>query len=196
MGSQRSTEKPSPPHAVCIPFPAQGHINPMLKLAKLLNHKGFHITFINTEFNHRHLLKSRGPNSLAGTPSFRFETIPDGLPSTDNAPDATQDVPSLCDSTRKNCLVPFRDLIAKINHTASSKVPPVSCIVSDGIMSFTVLVAQELGIPDVLFWTTSACGFMGYVQYRQLIEKDLTPLKGITFSKQYESIVKLNNTNP
>ncbi|CAL5385978.1 unnamed protein product [Camellia sinensis] len=177
MGSQRSTEKPSPPHAVCIPFPAQGHINPMLKLAKLLNHKGFHITFINTEFNHRRLLKSRGPNSLAGTPSFRFETIPDGLPLTDNAPDATQDVPSLCDSTRKNCLVPFRDLIAKINHSASSKVPPVSCIVSDGIMSFTVLVAQELGIPDVLFWTTSACGFMGYVQYRQLIEKDLTPLK-------------------
>ncbi|THG19389.1 hypothetical protein TEA_007048 [Camellia sinensis var. sinensis] len=183
MGSQRSTEKPSPPHAVCIPFPAQGHINPMLKLAKLLNHKGFHITFINTEFNHRRLLKSRGPNSLAGTPSFRFETIPDGLPPTDNAPDATQDVPSLCDSTRKNCLVPFRDLIAKINHTASSKVPPVSCIVSDGIMSFTVLVAQELGIPDVLFWTTSACGFMGYVQYRQLIEKDLTPLKVLRSSK-------------
>ncbi|KAK7857948.1 udp-glycosyltransferase 85a2 [Quercus suber] len=44
-------------------------------------------------------------------------------------------------------------------------------------MSFTLDVAAELGIPDVLFWTTSACGFMGYAQYRRLIEKGLTPLK-------------------
>jgi len=26
------------PHVVCIPYPLQGHINPMLKLAKLLHH--------------------------------------------------------------------------------------------------------------------------------------------------------------
>ena len=82
------------PHAVCIPFPAQGHINPMLKLAKLLHHKGFHITFVNTEYNHKRLLKSRGPNSLDGLPSFTFETIPDGLPPTDA--NATQDILSLC----------------------------------------------------------------------------------------------------
>ncbi|KAL9380618.1 hypothetical protein Peur_026275 [Populus x canadensis] len=59
------------PHAVCIPFPAQGHINPMLKLAKLLHFKGFHITFVNTEYNHRRLLKSRGSSSLDdGLPDF------------------------------------------------------------------------------------------------------------------------------
>ena len=47
MGSFIPAEKPLP-HAVCVPFPAQGHVNPMLKLAKLLNYKGFHITFVNT----------------------------------------------------------------------------------------------------------------------------------------------------
>jgi hypothetical protein len=45
-------------------------------------------------------------------------------------------------------------------------------------MTFTLDAAAELGIPEVLFWTTSACGFMGYVQYRRLIEMGLTPLKG------------------
>jgi hypothetical protein len=35
------------PHAVCRPFPAQGHITPMLKLAKLLHFNGFHIAFTN-----------------------------------------------------------------------------------------------------------------------------------------------------
>ncbi|GLT62406.1 hypothetical protein SLA2020_350470 [Shorea laevis] len=176
MGSTGITEKP---HAVCIPFPAQGHINPMLKLAKILHYRGFHITFVNTEFNHKRLLKSRGPNSLDGLPSFRFQTIPDGLP--ESNVEATQDIPSLCDSTRKHCLAPFRNLLSKLNNTSSSNVPPVTCIVSDGVMSFTLDAAAELGIPEVLLWTTSACGFMGYVQYRSLIEKGLTPLKDASY---------------
>ncbi|KAB2082962.1 hypothetical protein ES319_A05G233600v1 [Gossypium barbadense] len=163
-------------HAVCIPFPAQGHINPMLKLAKILHQKGFYITFVNTEFNHKRILKSRGPDALNGLPSFRFETIPDGLPPTDV--DATQDIPSLCNSTSKTCLPHFKQLLRKLNDSAStSKVPPVSCIVSDGVMSFTLDAAKELGVPEVLFWTTSACGFLGYVHYHQLMEKGYTPLK-------------------
>jgi hypothetical protein len=174
MGSIGITEKP---HAVCIPFPAQGHINPMLKMAKILHFRGFHVTFVNTEFNHKRLLKSRGPNSIDGLPSFRFETIPDGLPDSDD--EATKDPTSLCVSTRKNCLAPFASLLSKLNDTASSKVPPVTCIVSDCVMTFTLDAAAELGIPDFLFWTASACGFMGFVQYRCLIEKGLTPLKGI-----------------
>nr|XP_023914771.1 7-deoxyloganetin glucosyltransferase-like [Quercus suber]POF07714.1 7-deoxyloganetin glucosyltransferase [Quercus suber] len=172
MVSLAFTEKP---HAVCVPYPAQGHINPMLKLAKILHYKGFHITFVNTEYNHKRLLKSRGPDSLNSLPSFQFETITDGLPESDM--DATQHIPSLCASTQKHCLAPFRNLLLKLNDTTSSHVPPVTCIVSDGVMSFTLDAAAELGIPDVLFWTTSACGFMGYAQYRHLIEKGLTPLK-------------------
>ncbi|KAL7262594.1 hypothetical protein ACSBR1_000873 [Camellia fascicularis] len=158
MSSQakQQTHNPCPPHAVCIPYPAQGHINPMLKLAKLLHHKGFHITFISTEFNHRRLLKSQGHHSISGTPSFRFETIPDGLPPSEL--DATQDIPALCHSILHNFLNPFRVLLAKLN-------PPVTCVVSDVGMAFTVKVAEELGIPDVFFNTASASGFMGYMQY-------------------------------
>ncbi|XP_065880851.1 7-deoxyloganetin glucosyltransferase-like [Euphorbia lathyris] len=174
MGSLTITKKP---HAVCIPYPAQGHINPMLKLAKLLHQKGFHITFVNTEFNHRRLLKSRGPNSLDGRPTFQFRTIPDGLPPTDT--DATQDIPSLCKSTSETCLVPFKNLIQKLNESSEEDdvVPPVSCIIGDGVMSFTVDAAREFGVPIVLFWTPSACGFLAYMHFRQLIDKGLTPLK-------------------
>ncbi|KAM7520780.1 hypothetical protein LguiB_019742 [Lonicera macranthoides] len=167
------------PHAVCIPFPAQGHINPMLELAKLLYHKGFHITFVNTEFNHQRLLKSRGPQSLDGLPSFRFETIPDGLPPSN--PDATQGIPALCESTTTKCLAPFKELLGKLNDTSSSNVPPVTCIVSDGIMSFTVAAAEELGIPEILFWTASTCGFYAYVQFPKLVERGLIPLKDASY---------------
>ncbi|PQQ03750.1 7-deoxyloganetin glucosyltransferase-like [Prunus yedoensis var. nudiflora] len=174
MGSIGLTKKP---HAVCIPYPAQGHITPMLQLTKLLHYKGFHITFVNTEFNHRRLLKSRGPNSLDGLPSFRFDTIPDGLPPTDT--NATQDVTALCVSIRKNCLAPFRDLLSKLNSLPDS--PPVTCVVSDGGMTFTLDAAQELGIPEVIFQTLSACGLMCYVQCRPLIEKGLIPLKDASY---------------
>ncbi|KAA8528293.1 hypothetical protein F0562_035648 [Nyssa sinensis] len=167
------------PHAVCIPYPAQGHISPMLKLAKLLHFKGFHITFVNTEFNRKRLLKSRGANSLDGLSSFRFETIPDGLPPADT--DTTQHIAALCDSLNKHGLAPFKDLLSKLNHTSSSRVPPVTCIVSDGVTSFTAEAAEELGIPVVLFWTTSACGFMGYVQYRNLINRGFSPLKDVSY---------------
>ncbi|KAK3414143.1 hypothetical protein EUGRSUZ_I02651 [Eucalyptus grandis] len=61
----------------------------MLKLAKLLHHKGFHITFVNTEHNHKRLLRSQGPHSLDGLPHFRFDMIPDGLPPSDATPPRT-----------------------------------------------------------------------------------------------------------
>nr|GMD88826.1 7-deoxyloganetin glucosyltransferase-like [Ipomoea batatas] len=162
------------PHAVCIPFPAQGHINPMLQLAKLLHHKGFHITFVNNEFNHDRLLRSRGSKAMEGLPSLRFEAIPDGLPPSN--PDATQDVASLTVSSTNYCLDSFRELVKRLNDHPSSESPPVTCIVSDGTMSFTHKVADELCIPNVFFWTCSTCGLDGYVHYRQLAEKNFTPI--------------------
>ncbi|XP_059631962.1 7-deoxyloganetin glucosyltransferase-like [Cornus florida] len=164
------------PHAVCIPFPHQSHIKATLKLAKLFHHKGFHITFVNTEFNHRRFLKSRGPNSLDGLPDFQLETIPDGLPASDS--DSSQDPPTIAKSIRENCLAPFCDLLVKLNDTASSNVPPVTSIVSDGGMTFTITAAEEFGLPVVLLWPLSACGFMGFYQFRSLVERGLAPLKG------------------
>ncbi|KAI8526559.1 hypothetical protein RHMOL_Rhmol12G0005900 [Rhododendron molle] len=158
------------------PLKAQSHVKAMLKLAKLLHHNGFHITFVNTEYNHRRLLEARGPNSLDGLPDFRFETIPDGLPPSDA--NATQDIPSLCESIRKNALGLFLSLVSDLNDTSALDVPPVTCIVSDGFMSFTITAGEELGIPVLVFFPLSACGFMGFYQFRNLLERGLTPLKG------------------
>ena len=72
----------------------------MLKLSKLLHHKGFDITFVNSEFYHQRFLQFRGPNSLDGLSDFRFESIPDGLPPSNL--NATQDPHFLSDSIRKN----------------------------------------------------------------------------------------------
>jgi hypothetical protein len=149
----------------------------MLKLAKLLHYEGFHITFVNTEFNHKRLLKSRGSDSLKGLPDFQFESIPDGLPPSDE--NATQDLRGLCEAARKNLLAPFNDLLDKLNDTASPDVPPVTCIVSDGFMPVAIDAAAKREIPIALFFTISACSFMGFKQFPALKEKGLAPLKGM-----------------
>ncbi|XP_074263060.1 7-deoxyloganetin glucosyltransferase-like [Silene latifolia] len=165
------------PHAICIPCPGQGHIIPMLKLAKILHSRGFHITFVNSEYNRNRFLRSNGPNALDGLPSFRFEAIPDGLPLTES--DSTQDVPSLCDSMERLMLGPFKELVARLNEDSS--VPRVSCIVADVVMFFTLDVAEEFGVPEVMFWTASVCGLLGYAQYDKLVELNIVPFKDENF---------------
>ncbi|XP_049388906.1 7-deoxyloganetin glucosyltransferase-like [Solanum stenotomum] len=175
MECHNEGKKSQKAHAVCIPFPSQGHINPMLKLSILLHSKGFHITFVNSEYNHKRLLKSKTPFFLDNNfQDFIFETIPDGLPLIDA--DVTQHIPSLCLSTKENCLAPFRELLIKINNN-SSNVPPVTCIIFDGIMTFALLAAQEIGVPSVSFRTTNACSFMCNKHLPLLIENGILPLK-------------------
>ncbi|KAG8368650.1 hypothetical protein BUALT_Bualt15G0067600 [Buddleja alternifolia] len=140
--------EPQKPHAVCFPFPAQGHINPMMKVATLLHHyKGFHITFINTEYNHNRLLQSQGPAAVEDSPDFQYRTIPDGLPDA-----AARDTQSLCLSTRKNCLVPFTEVLNRLNeqHQSTTNWPPVSCVITDAVMTFALRAAEEIGVPGVL----------------------------------------------
>ncbi|KAK2365969.1 7-deoxyloganetin glucosyltransferase [Trifolium repens] len=158
------------PHAVLIPYPFQGHINPLFKLAKLLHLRGFHITFVNTEYNHKRLIKSRGQKALDDFTDFIFETIPDGLPPMEGKGngDVSQDIPSICQSIRKNFHQPFVELLARLKDSAmTGLVPPVTCLVSDCYMPFTIQVAEELELP-ILF-----CAF----HFRTLLDKGLIPLK-------------------
>ncbi|KAL9253936.1 7-deoxyloganetin glucosyltransferase-like protein [Drosera capensis] len=144
------------PHAVCVPYPAQGHINAILRLAKLLYIKGFHIT-------RQHGIQP-------------FESIPDGLPPADND-DVTEDITALIISMESTSGGPFRELLSRLNDTATSSVPPVSCIIADAGVRFTSGVGRELGISKIIIFPASACSFLGISQYRCLAEKGYVPLK-------------------
>ncbi|ESW23390.1 hypothetical protein PHAVU_004G043000 [Phaseolus vulgaris] len=146
------------PHAVLIPYPAQDHINLLFGLAKLLHLRGFHITFVHTEYNYKRLLNSRGLKAFDGSPDFHLETIPDGLPLTDEVVNVTQDSVSLCKSVRENFFLPFRELLARLNDSA-------------------IAAAQELELPIVLFSPASAGSLLSIMHFRTLSDKALIPLK-------------------
>ncbi|KAH8485944.1 hypothetical protein H0E87_027397 [Populus deltoides] len=101
----------------------------------------------------------------------------DGLPHSDI--DASQDILALFKAIKNNSMAPFMtDLLNKLNETATSNVPPVTCIVSD-FLPFTIAAAEERGIPIALFQTASACCFLCFKQLRPLKEKGLAPIKGM-----------------
>lgn len=163
------------PHAVLTPYPLQGHINPMLQLAKLLHLRGFYITFVNTEYNHKRLLNSMGPKAFDGFTDFDFKIIPE----MNGDGDVSQDLQSLRESIRNNFINPFRELAARLDDSAKSGlIPPVTCLVSDSFMSVTIQVAEELALPVVLLVPSSACSFLSALHFRTLIEKGVIPLKG------------------
>ncbi|ERN14710.1 hypothetical protein AMTR_s00038p00226330 [Amborella trichopoda] len=89
-------------HALCIPYPAQGHINPMMHLAKLLHARGFYITFVNTESDHERVTIPGGALELKHLEDFNLESIPYGLHG------GTTDPASLLTATMKNFLESFQ----------------------------------------------------------------------------------------
>ncbi|KAJ0579873.1 hypothetical protein HanPI659440_Chr04g0147641 [Helianthus annuus] len=148
------------PHVLFIPFPAQSHVKCMLKLARLLNHKGLDVTFINTQSNHKRLITSGGTRWLDDTPSFRFKTVPDGVPSsTEDGVEHTQTIVELWNYMGTTFYDSLLDVLSGLETSA----------------------AEMLKIPVILFWTMAACGFMGFYQVKVLKEKELVPLKGSIF---------------
>jgi len=171
------------PHAVVLPYPGAGNINPALQLAKLLHRHGVYITFVNTEHNHRLVRETEGTGAVRGRDGFRFEAIPDGLSDADSG---KQDYgKSLLASTTTRCAAPLRNLIARLNGTPG--VPPVTCVMPTGLMTFALAVARDLGIPTMVFWCAGAASLMAYMRTRELRERGYVPLKGNHYPQTFAS---------
>lgn len=182
------------PHVVFLPFPLQGHVKPMLTLAKLLCLAGgFHVTFVNSDHNHRRLLNSPATQAfLSRHANFHFASIPDGLP-----PDHPRYGPSASYLLYATPLVMkprFQELLQGTLRPGElgrrSRPPPPTCVVADGIMYFAMEVAEEMGIPTVIFRTYSAHATWMFFHFQKLIEEGEIPIKG-----QLPAVGNLNVNN-
>ncbi|GLT30271.1 hypothetical protein SLA2020_050800 [Shorea laevis] len=162
--------KQSPPHVLIFPFPIQGHVNSMLKLAELLVLAGLKVTFINSDHNHDRLVRFTDVVArFAKYPSFQFRTVPDGLP--DDHPRSGDMVMEIFDGLIVKTKPALRDLLVDIR-------PPVDCIIGDGVLGFVLDIGQELKTPVIQFRTISSCCFWVYYVIPDLIEARLIPISG------------------
>ncbi|GJS74158.1 hypothetical protein Tco_0706999, partial [Tanacetum coccineum] len=91
---------------------------------------------------------SQGHETLNGLPSYCFETIPDGLPPPENK-DASQHTATTLKSLHETALGPLKCVLTRV----SASYSPVTCMVADFLMFFTLTASKKLGIPGVLLWT-------------------------------------------
>ncbi|GFY83582.1 UDP-glucosyl transferase 72E1 [Actinidia rufa] len=168
--------QPHPPRVLIFPFPVQSHVNSMLKLAELLCLAGIHVTFLNSDHNHRLLLRHSGAHArLAHYPGFQFATIPDGLPA--DHPRTGDRIKELFDALSAVMRPRFREMMVS-SRLGSDTKGAVTCIIADGIMCFTIDVAEEVGIPIISFRTVSASCFWAFFCIPKLIEAGELPLRG------------------
>ncbi|XP_077216443.1 7-deoxyloganetic acid glucosyltransferase-like isoform X2 [Tasmannia lanceolata] len=162
------------PHVLVFPYPGQGHINSMIKLAQLLCLAGFRVTFLNTQYNHDRLLRSSDIHStFSHWPGFRFRTISDGLP--DEHPRSLERFMDLFDSFKANTKHLFREMLISDCRESDG----VTFIITDGVMTFAIDVADELGIPIFVYRTDSACTSLAYLSIPRLIEEGEFPFQDL-----------------
>ncbi|KAL4325632.1 hypothetical protein GQ457_11G007270 [Hibiscus cannabinus] len=178
--------KPQPPCVVFLPFPALGHVKPMLKLAELLSHATFQVAFINTEYIHHLLLPSIDLDAfLRRFPNFHFLTIPDGLPP--HHPRFSVDLLSSIGSATATALRQPMVSDYLLSRTTT-------CIIADGIMSSSAVSAgEEFGIPVLAFRTFSACCTWVYFHLWKLIEEGEVPFQDKDMDKLVNCIPGLEN---
>lgn len=154
------------PHVLLVSYPAQGHVNPLLRLAKRIAAKGLLVTFSSTlDIGRRILASTKTPSSFnadapipIGNGHLRFEFFSDGLP--DNDPRRF----NIFSNTHQLRTVGSSALAVLIRRQAD-RGRPVSCVVNNPFVPWVLDVAEELRIPSAVLWIQSSAVFSCYYHY-------------------------------
>ncbi|KAJ0987962.1 hypothetical protein J5N97_006318 [Dioscorea zingiberensis] len=137
-------------HLVLVPLMAQGHMIPMIDMARLIASRGVLVTFVTTPVNAARIKSSIDSMHGSGLP-VRFLSLP--------FPCSEAGLPEGCENLDA---LPSRDMIKNfmqacsllkdplINHLKAHHPPP-SCIISDLSHPWLKEVSKELSIPRLFF---------------------------------------------
>nr|VDD50298.1 unnamed protein product [Brassica oleracea] len=157
-------------HVMLVSFPSQGHINPLLRLGKLIASKGLLVTFVTTEEPLGK--KMRQANEIqdgllkpVGLGFLRFEFFDDGY------------TPDDLESKQKSGLL-FTDLevagkreIKKLIKRYEEMKQPVRCLINNAFVPWVCDVAAELQIPSAVLWVQSCACLAAYYYYQHQLAK-------------------------
>ena len=158
------------PHVVVIPYPAQGHVAPLMKLSNLIVGHGIKVTFVTTEFIHAKLTASMPVKNEEKSP-IRLVSIPDGL-----EPDDRNDLIKRFESVDKFMPGHFKALIEKINK--SDDDDQISCVIADTAVGWALEVAEKMGIKRAAFFPAGPGNLALQLHIPKLIEDGIIDAKG------------------
>ncbi|CAL4927423.1 unnamed protein product [Urochloa decumbens] len=157
------------PHVLVLPFPAQGHVTPLMELSHRLVDHGFQVTFVTTEPIHGLLLATGGAALPDG---IRLVSVPDGLADGDDRRDISRFVDALF-----GCVPGYVEQL--IRETK------VRWLVGDVNMGMCFDAARKLGVRVAAVFPASAACLGTLFKVPQLIEDGFFDDKG--FPKRHGS---------
>ncbi|KAJ0236633.1 UDP-glycosyltransferase 84A3 [Hirschfeldia incana] len=158
------------PHVMLVSFPSQGHINPLLRLGKLIASKGLLVTFVTTEEPVGK--KMREANEIqdgllkpVGLGFLRFEFFDDGF-----TPD------DLENKHKSGVLLTDLEVAGKreiknLVKRYEEMKQPVSCLINNAFVPWVCDVADELQIPSAVLWVQSCACLAAYYYYQNQLAK-------------------------
>ncbi|XP_044504580.1 UDP-glycosyltransferase 83A1-like [Mangifera indica] len=177
-------------HVLIIPFPAQGHVIPLLELSLCLVQHGFKITFVNTEHTHNRVINALHGRSIGD--GIRLVSIPDGMePGEDR-----NDIGKLCAHMPKVMPGKLEELIEEINRVEEEKL---ACVIVDGSVGFALEVAEKMKVKKAAFWPASVAILAFFYSIPKMVEDgvidtDGTPVKKQMFQLAHD-IPEVDSTN-
>ncbi|KAF7816164.1 UDP-glycosyltransferase 87A1-like [Senna tora] len=142
-------------HVLAIPYPARGHINPLINLCKLLiaNNNQILVTYVVTEEWAGFIGSEPRPANI------RLATIPNVVPS---ELIRSADHLGFVEDVMTKMEAPLEQLLGRLE-------PPPTIIVYDTFLFWVVGVGNRRGIPVASFWTMAASIF-SVLHHHHLLE--------------------------
>ncbi|GAB2274424.1 hypothetical protein Dimus_009193 [Dionaea muscipula] len=143
---------------VLVVLPIQGHINPMMELAKILHSRGFPITIAHPEFN--------SPNPTSH-PEFDYLLF-DGFSASKGVWDADGTgvdfarVANLITSINSRCREPFQRSMEALTKEEEEEGGGIGCIIYDQYMFFAQAVASHLNLKGFGLRTGAAVTLLAF----------------------------------
>ncbi|XP_052150733.1 indole-3-acetate beta-glucosyltransferase-like [Oryza glaberrima] len=149
-------------HVLVVPYPSQGHMNPMVQFARKLASKGVAVTVVTTRFIERTTSSSAGGRGLDACPGVRVEAISDGHDEGGVASAASlEEYLATLDAAGAASLA---GLVAAEARGAGADRLPFTCVVYDTFAPWAGRVARGLGLPAVAF-STQSCAVSAVYHY-------------------------------
>ncbi|KAK8962240.1 UDP-glycosyltransferase 75B1 [Platanthera guangdongensis] len=145
--------EPPPPHFLVVTFPAQGHLNPALHLAKrLASSTDARVTFSTGIAAHRRMFPSISSDSQVIDGGITYIPFSDGSSSSAHNPNVDGDLRSFVSGIKHLGSPHLASILRELNISGH----PVTCVIYTIMLQWAGDVAFDLGIPTALYWIQAA----------------------------------------
>ncbi|KAI6675640.1 hypothetical protein NL676_003546 [Syzygium grande] len=173
-------------HVLVIPFPAQGHVTPLLKLSHCIADYGVKVTFVNTKSIHTRVVAAN-PGLDEGSNRIKFVAIPDGLESDEERKDPIK----LMESVSRVMPGHLQELIEKVKKQSNyNKDDQISFIIADLIAGWALEVAERMGIERAGFWPASVSSLALDLHISKFIEGGVIDNNGVALKNDLIMILE------